>query len=629
MQTRASSRRKPKWVFDPVPPSGQFTGGIPSAYVFKPELDTFVREILQNSLDARQEGSDVPVEVKFTFRRLQGEDKQRFLDTIDWSYLKTHLQAVVEGNNTMSALLANAIADLNDGALTLLRIDDSGTEGLTGDEDTPGTNFSSLCRNILDTTKDAPGKGGSYGLGKALLWQFSALSTVLFSSRIEEESPQKFRFFARTELPSHEIDLSRWNGSGWYGIPETVRNGKRAVSMWGEDAEKITRSIHLYRPAQLGTGTSILIIGFHEPAQEEPRSLNAVAQDILNSAACWFWNCMISDRPSLKVSAEVYEGQELSFRSESALGREFLPFMQAALPEKVVFKSFHHGEVAEKELKFKIPAKKSGDSPEVEATLTFRLSRGEDDFDESPWSNRIALIRGSGMVVEYRSTSKRVSGAPFFGVLLAGNARGFSPEDNALEEFLKDAEPPSHDQWKATERIQEEYRKGSRSRLDRLWRDLDEAIVELCGQEIRSDTEAPEALVRLFRRDTTQGGKTQKLDDQKLQLTGLSAFFDEGVWRFSGRVTLTDTVKKPWSFSLLIRLDSEAGEGEKLFLETLRASGEATVQIKSEIAECVVQPSSQEIEFEGTTKPVEENPLMPDLQRTRVRIEVQPGKGGR
>jgi hypothetical protein len=629
MPAKSSSRRKPKWVFDPVPPSGQFTGGIPSAYVFKPELDTFVREVLQNSLDARQPDSSTPVEVKFTFRRLQGEDRQRFLDTVDWDYLKTHLQAVVDGNNTMSVLLANAIANLDEGALTLLRIDDSGTEGLTGDEDTPGTNFSSLCRNILDTTKDAPGKGGSYGLGKALLWQFSASSTVLFSSRVEEESPQKLRFFARTELPSHEIGQSRWNGSGWYGFPETVRNGKRAVSVWDEDAEKITRAIHLYRPAQLGTGTSILILGFHEPAQEEARPLNTVAQDILNSAARWFWKCMVSDRPSLKVSAEVYEGHELSFRAESSPGAEFLPFIQAALAEKTVFKSFQPGEVAEKDLKFKIPARKSGDTPEIEAALTFRLSRVEDDPEESTWNNRIALIRGSGMVVEYRSASRRISGAPFSGVLLAGNARGFSEADNALEEFLKDAEPPSHDQWKATERIQEEYRKGSRSRLDRLWRDLDEAVIELCGQEIRSDAEAPESLVRLFRRDTAQSGRSQKLDDQKLQLTGLNAFLDEGIWRFSGRITQSGMLKRPWSFSLLLRLDSEAGEGEKLLIGTLQTSGDTTVKIKSELAECVVQPSSQEIEFEGTTKPIDDPDLMPDLQRTRVRIEVQPGRGGR
>jgi hypothetical protein len=94
---------------------------------------------------------------------------------------------------------------------------------------------------------------------------------------------------------------------------------------------------------------------------------------------------MISDRPLLKVTAEVYEGQELSFRSESTPGKEFAPFIQAVLPEKIVFKSFRHGEIAEKELKFKIPAKKSGDAPEIEAALTFRLNRGEDDLEESPW----------------------------------------------------------------------------------------------------------------------------------------------------------------------------------------------------------------------------------------------------
>lgn len=240
MPVRLSTKRKPQWIFDPVPPSGQFTGGIPSAYVFKPELDTFVREVLQNSLDARKATSQTPTEVKFTFRQLQGDDKTRFLNTIDRGYLRTHLQAVAEGHTAMSTLLANTIADLNSNPLTILRIDDSGTEGLTGDEDTPGTNFSSLCRNILDTTKDAPSKGGSYGLGKALLWQFSTLSTVLFSSRLEGEPPQQFRFFARTELPSHETEQARWNGSGWYGLPETVRNGKRAVSIWDEVAEKIT-----------------------------------------------------------------------------------------------------------------------------------------------------------------------------------------------------------------------------------------------------------------------------------------------------------------------------------------------------------------------------------------------------
>lgn len=350
----------------------------------------------------------------------------------------------------------------------------------------------------------------------------------------------------------------------------------------------------------------------------------------MNSAAKWFWYCMISDMPSLKVSAEVYEGHELSFRGESIPGRELEPFIKTVLAESTVSKAFHSGEVAEKELTFRIPAKKSGESPEIETALNFRLSRGEDDSEEAFWSNRIALIRGSGMVVEYRSPGKKLGGVPFCGVLRAGTARGVSDADYALEKFLKDAEPPSHDQWKATERIQEEYKKGSKSRLDKLWRDLDDAVIELCGQEIRPDAEAPESLARLFRKDNTQSnGKSLNQNDQKLQLTGLDAFFDAGVWRFSGRVTQPGTLKKPWSFSLMVRLDGETGEGEKLLINHLQTTGESSVQIKSDMAECVVQPSSHEITFEGETRTVDGNTLMPDLRRTRVRIEVQPGKGGR
>lgn len=185
-----------------------------------------------------------------------------------------------------------------------------------------------------------------------------------------------------------------------------------------------------------------MVVGFHEPAQEEARPLTAIAQEILHSAAKWFWYCMISATPSLRVVAEVYEGHELSFRGEAIPGKELEPFIQTVLAGTTVAKAFHRGEVAEKELTFKIPAKKSGETPEVEAALNFRLSRGEDDSEDALWGNRIALIRGSGMVVEYRSPGKKLSGIPFCGVLRAGNARGFAEADDALEMFLKDAEPP-------------------------------------------------------------------------------------------------------------------------------------------------------------------------------------------
>jgi hypothetical protein len=636
MPVKTSTKNKAGWVFDPSPPSGQFTGGIPSAYIFKPELDTFVREVLQNSLDARIAGDGSPVEVKFTFRNLDGEDRDRFLEALSWDYLQSHLQAVACGTTEMAAPLAHVLEDLKNQPLTLLRIDDSGTEGLTGDEDSPRTNFSSLCRNVLDTTKDTPGKGGSYGLGKALLWRFSAFSTVLFSSRLSGQTEQQFRFFARTELPSHEVDSARWNGSGWFGIPESVHNGKRAVSVWDETAEKLTRAIHLYRPVQLGTGTSIMVLGFNEPAQEDVRPLADVARDILNSAARWFWPCMISDSasthplPSLKVSAEVYENHELIFRGESGPSEELQPFIEAYRAEQPVMQTCHPGEVAKKQIAFNIPPRKSGDAPEVKAAVDFRLIRGEEDSDDKFWLNRIALIRGSGMVVDYRTPSRKATVAPFCGVLKAGNARGSSSEDQALEEFLRDAEPPSHDQWKATERIKEEYKRGARSRLDQLWKDLDEAVIELCGHDIQTDAAAPESLLRLFSKEQNQNGTgaKQKKKDETFQLSELEAFLEDGIWRFSGRIVRSGTQKSPWSFTLRLRLDGETGDGENLLIDSLEAKGTTSVEVGSGTAECLVQPRKKEVFFEGQTRPLDESAPMPDLRLTRVRFEIMPGKGG-
>lgn len=638
MPVKSSVRNNPGWVFDPSPPSGQFTGGIPSAYIFKPELDTFVREVIQNSLDARIPGNFSPVEVKFTFRNLNGDDKDRFLKALSWNGLQAHLQAVASGTTEMSTPLAYALEGLEKQPLTVLRIDDSGTEGLIGNEDSPGTNFSSLCRNVLDTTKDTPSKGGSYGLGKALLWRFSAFSTVLFSSRLsgQPQPEQQFRFFGHTELPSHEIENTRWSGSGWFGIPESVQSGKRAVSVWDETAEKLTRAIHLYRPVQLGTGTSIMVLGFHEPAQEDVRPLADVARDILKSSAKWFWPCMISDSassallPSVRVSAEVYENHELIFRGESGPSEELHPFIEAYRAAQPATQTCYPGEVAEKQIGFNIPPKKSGDTPEVKAAVNFRLIRGQDNSDNNFWLNRIALIRGSGMVVDYRTPSRKATVAPFCGVLKAGNARGLSSEDNALEEFLRDAEPPSHDQWKSTERIKEEYKRGARSRLDQLWKDLDEAVIELCGHEIQTDAAVPESLLRLFGKEQNQNGTgaKQKKKDETFQLSELNAFLEDGIWHFSGRIARSSTQKTPWSFTLRLRLDGETGDGENLSIDSLEVRGATSVEVESGTAECLAQPRKKEVFFEGQTRPLDKSVSMPDLRLTRVRFEVMPGKGG-
>src|SRR5215218_7647615 len=252
------------WVFDPAPPSGARQGGLATAHVIEPELDKFVREVLQNARDQRT--NDEIVRVHFAFHRLDGEFKDRFLDCMGWEELEPHLEAAAnQGGVTIGPQLERALHQATeDFPLLVLRIDDSGTRGLMGGEDEPGGNFNALTRNTLVTGEDSRYRGGSFGLGKSVLWRFSSLSTVLFSSRIEEGPQWRFRLFGRTELPFHRTDNSRlWAGPGWFGLEQEAGTGRRrAVSGWDEQVEDLARKIFLDRPARLGTGTTILVVGF-------------------------------------------------------------------------------------------------------------------------------------------------------------------------------------------------------------------------------------------------------------------------------------------------------------------------------------------------------------------------------
>src|SRR5690349_20968213 len=79
------------WIFDPAPPSGSRRGGLANAQVFDPTLDSFVREVLQNSRDQRL--NDNRVDVRFTLTDVSGAELDMLLQAICWPQLREHLAA--------------------------------------------------------------------------------------------------------------------------------------------------------------------------------------------------------------------------------------------------------------------------------------------------------------------------------------------------------------------------------------------------------------------------------------------------------------------------------------------------------------------------------------------------------
>jgi len=174
------------WGFSRANRRGEWSGGDPTKYALDKEISIFTREVLQNANDQGPE-DDGPVEVTFRLTPLSGDDLDQFKEAIDWDTLHGHLETVADmdkGGGYRRYL--NRIEEEDD--LLLLTVEDRNTTGLIGSDDDESSNFRALVRDVLFSSKPDDGtSGGSYGLGKAVLWAFSGVSTVIFNSQLAED----------------------------------------------------------------------------------------------------------------------------------------------------------------------------------------------------------------------------------------------------------------------------------------------------------------------------------------------------------------------------------------------------------------------------------------------------------
>jgi len=183
---------------------------------FGDDVEIFVREVLQNSLDARCPG-DEPVTVTFRLSALAGEDRDAFLASAGWPELRRHAEA---GARLLPSLGTHAARVSNPGEpLPVLTIADENALGLSGPERGSEGRFANFARNKLFSDKESDAAGGSYGLGKSVLWAFSGLHTIYFHS--VPHGAERPRFLGVSQLPYHELDGDHcFDGPGWFGIPQ-------------------------------------------------------------------------------------------------------------------------------------------------------------------------------------------------------------------------------------------------------------------------------------------------------------------------------------------------------------------------------------------------------------------------
>lgn len=179
-----------------------FRGFVPAA--------ALVREMGQNSLDAKDPRADGPVRMVFELRKVKAESIP------DFENLSRHIQAAFDTTRKIAGSnreLEAALDATKSSELTVLRISDYNTTGLQGDEDDDNSALAALTRTS-GVSKKGEGSGGSFGIGAATAIKNSRLLTVFWGTRRAGDDCNIIA--GRSDLASHEISNENYDATGIY-----------------------------------------------------------------------------------------------------------------------------------------------------------------------------------------------------------------------------------------------------------------------------------------------------------------------------------------------------------------------------------------------------------------------------
>lgn len=210
--------------------------------------EALVREMGQNSLDAKLPGSNQPVRMEFELRRLNTGEIPGYAE------LRQHVIAADEATRDIDKAndrLAIAAEAARQSELYVLRIGDYGTTGLTGKEDDASSDSPLVAlTRARGISAGKVGKGGSFGVGASTGALASAIRTVLWMS-LPYDSDEVV-FAGQSQLATHELDGVRRGPDGFF-----------------IDRSDLSRFRYLRSPDPLGSfgarvekGTDTFILGY-------------------------------------------------------------------------------------------------------------------------------------------------------------------------------------------------------------------------------------------------------------------------------------------------------------------------------------------------------------------------------
>ncbi|MCY4578424.1 MAG: hypothetical protein OXD31_05190 [Chloroflexi bacterium] len=264
-----------------------------SSHFNEAPIPNLVREVIQNSLDARYDGLSEPVRVTFSEFSVKKA-------LIGGSALERHVRGCrdrAEEKNwpDIAESYQRALDVLSQSEIRCLKIEDSGTTGLKDNL------WNSLVTQEGAVNKVGQIAGGAYGIGKNAVLNVSDLNTVFYSTRfIGRDGPKKRRIRGRIDKLQGKATLMS------HPDPSASDEMLQHIGFYtDEDGGPLTGARVIPRDFRLDdTGTGVFIMGFN------PRSDDWTAEVAKAAADNYFYaihhkQLVVSIRPLDGVPIEI------------------------------------------------------------------------------------------------------------------------------------------------------------------------------------------------------------------------------------------------------------------------------------------------------------------------------------
>lgn len=429
----------------------------------------FVREVIQNNLDAAEAGS--PVTIEINIKEWKRKEIEAFFDFVGMEHINLLKKSASEPDPSVAPYLKNCIDIINGkkNSSFLITVEESGCIGLLGpvrESKAEKSHFDALMRKVEnnEAKKETTNTGGTWGKGSSIftytshLWTWFSYSTLSKAWLDPERKVEhKKRFIGRCMLAPFfdEVKNESFLGDGWFCDKNESIDAFPFINSKADDfASKLGLKVRDDKP-----GTTFYIPFFNPQLESgiENVDIKTLQKEFADQVMQnWFIPIynelltvkLVTDAETIIIDkAHLYRTNELKFKLQ------LLEWHKNDCPpdDKRFIKEQIEIEVpALSEGFINVRTKFAKQRQKAKVDLIIRVLDEDEDFkDEWGTINKVALCRNKGMVINdeglFENKSIRTES-----ILLAGLMSRYEiVEDKRkhIDLFLAYAENPAHNMW--------------------------------------------------------------------------------------------------------------------------------------------------------------------------------------